>query len=705
MDKSTVNTRVNPDWTRTESNDLATGSDPVLEMVIARIRLRAQRRVAWLRKLWSETRNGKEQPPNYHTAIDGILRDYNSPSAEAAWMAQDKSARAWNRELARVEKALEKDRESNFAILCRQFGLTREESDMLQAIIALYMEPQLESVYAYLQDHSGRGYVTESLITRLFGYRHTLSLSALSSSRLWGIIIEKECEHGGPSRFECDAHVFHWLQGKTELDESLIGIGHFQIPHDPLPGWPMDETVQYISKMIEKAPHQPLRLCLEGSEGSGRKTFAACVSNQFGMPLLVLDTNHVADEKWNQVYIHAQRQAYLDRCALAWSGHNIEQRRWPNIVSAFQIQFIICSPGQSLPSVEGIVDHRISIPALTIEERRHIWRRHVPVSATWPEEELEEMIQRYQVTIGQIVSIARHRIESIQEATELLKESSRHQLGKLAHYMECPFNWDDLVVSEWLQKYLEDFVFEAETREQFWENKNAQRLFPQGKGLIALFSGPPGTGKTMAAQVIAAELGLDLFRIDLSSVVSKYVGETSKNLDRILSRARQMNAVLLFDEADALFGKRTEIKDAHDRYSNTDTNYLLQAIESYPGLAILASNKKGNIDAGFMRRLRFILEFSRPDTEQRFQIWKRNVKELAGEGCLAGLKTKLHFLAKTVELSGAQIKFAVLSALFISRKEHSSLTIRHLLLGLERELIKEGRGVSKELRDMVLNGN
>ncbi|MCP4749509.1 MAG: ATP-binding protein, partial [Proteobacteria bacterium] len=267
---------------------------------------------------------------------------------------------------------------------------------------------------------------------------------------------------------------------------------------------------------------------------------------------------------------------------------------------------------------------------------------------------------------------------------------------------ECPFMWDDLIVGDRLRRNLNDFLFEANERSALWERPEVRRLFPQGRGLLALFTGFPGTGKTMAAQVIAADLGLDLFRIDLSSVVSKYVGETSKNLDRILSRAGRMNAVLLFDEADALFGKRTEIKDAHDRFANTDTNYLLQAIENYPGVAILASNKKGNIDSGFIRRLRYVLEFPKPDKDQRLKIWQRIIGELAGEERLRALTSEIDRLAESMELTGAQIKLSVLSALFSARCKKTTIDMSHLLRGLERELIKEGSGISRQVKDILL---
>ena len=186
-------------------------------------------------------------------------------------------------------------------------------------------------------------------------------------------------------------------------------------------------------------------------------------------------------------------------------------------------------------------------------------------------------------------------------------------MGGLGRLLDCPFTWKDLVLPEKVRQNLEDFAFEAQERNRFWELATARRLFPRGTGLVGLFGGSPGTGKTMAAQVIAADLGLDLFRIDLATVVSKYIGETAKQLKQIFARAAMMNAVLLFDEADALFSKRTEVKDSHDRYANADTSYLLQLLEEYRGIAILATNKKQNVDAAFTRRIRYIVDFPRPD--------------------------------------------------------------------------------------------
>jgi SpoVK/Ycf46/Vps4 family AAA+-type ATPase len=206
----------------------------------------------------------------------------------------------------------------------------------------------------------------------------------------------------------------------------------------------------------------------------------------------------------------------------------------------------------------------------------------------------------------------------------------------------------------------------------------------------------------MTAQVVAAELGLDLVRIDLASTVNKYIGETAKNLRRIFARAAEMNAVLLFDEADALFAKRTDVRDAHDRHANADTNYLLQKLEDFDGIALLASNRKQNMDSAFIRRIRYMMDFPRPRPTERRTIWKRLARELVGDERAMALEPLLGAFADQVDLSGAQIKLALLGAIFFAKESGQPLGLDHLHCAIERELAKEGRsgevGVKERFR-------
>jgi SpoVK/Ycf46/Vps4 family AAA+-type ATPase len=208
-----------------------------------------------------------------------------------------------------------------------------------------------------------------------------------------------------------------------------------------------------------------------------------------------------------------------------------------------------------------------------------------------------------------------------------------------------------------------------------------------GKGISALFTGPPGTGKTLAAQIMANELGIDLYRIDLSTVVSKYIGETEKNLERIFSEAQASNAILFFDEADAIFGKRSEVKDAHDRYANIEVGYLLQRMEAYDGIAILATNLRANLDEAFTRRLQFIIHFPFPEEAYRRQIWEvLTPPDLPGA---EGLDYSL--MAKRFKLTGGSIRNIIASAAFLAANDGGRVTMAHLMHGTRREFQKMGK--------------
>jgi SpoVK/Ycf46/Vps4 family AAA+-type ATPase len=207
----------------------------------------------------------------------------------------------------------------------------------------------------------------------------------------------------------------------------------------------------------------------------------------------------------------------------------------------------------------------------------------------------------------------------------------------------------------------------------------------------------------MAAQVIGARLTQDLCRVNVAQLVSKWVGETAKNVEQIIRVAAENDVVLFFDEADALFARRsTEIRDAQDRFANTDTAYLLQAIESYPGVAVLATNLKTNIDAAFLRRLRYVVEFPKPDAGLQRTLWSRLVTALAGDERASVLAPAFALLSAGTEVTGAQIKFAVLAGLFAARADKKPLSARHLLMGLDRELAKEGRAIGPRERDQIL---
>ena len=267
------------------------------------------------------------------------------------------------------------------------------------------------------------------------------------------------------------------------------------------------------------------------------------------------------------------------------------------------------------------------------------------------------------------------------------RHQSCHRLGELAIKIEPRYGWNDVVLPENTLAQLHEICSQVRHRHRVLGEWRFERKLSYGKGLSALFVGPSGTGKTMAAEVIANELQLDLYKIDLSTVVSKYIGETEKNLAKIFGEAESSNAILFFDEADALFGKRTKVSDAHDRYANIETSYLLQKMESYAGVAILATNFQENIDEAFARRIRFLVDFPFPDAERRQQIWRTHFPAEAP----TSREIDYAWLGQQLQITGGNIKNIALNAAFLAAEDGGEIAMDHVLRGAKREFEKIGK--------------
>jgi SpoVK/Ycf46/Vps4 family AAA+-type ATPase len=271
---------------------------------------------------------------------------------------------------------------------------------------------------------------------------------------------------------------------------------------------------------------------------------------------------------------------------------------------------------------------------------------------------------------------------------------ARPRLDDLAQRIESTATWEDLVLPEQQRQTLRDIRAHVQQRAKVYQNWGFAGKGGRGLGISALFSGASGTGKTMAAEVLAQELHLDVYRIDLSAVVSKYIGETEKNLRRIFDAAETGGAILLFDEADALFGKRTEVKDSHDRHANVEVSYLLQRMEAYQGLAILTTNLKGSLDQAFLRRIRFVVSFPFPDATGRAEIWQRIFPSLTPT---EGLDVKK--LAK-LNAAGGNIRNIGLNAAFLAADAGEPVMMKHILQATRREYVK----MEKTLTDVEIRG-
>ena len=347
---------------------------------------------------------------------------------------------------------------------------------------------------------------------------------------------------------------------------------------------------------------------------------------------------------------------------------------------------------------------RVPFDKPSATERAELWSFLLEdVIQDFPTEDLEILAGQFSLTSGHIVAAASTAMsQAVQEGRSLersdLFEAARihsgHHLGELAQKIEPRYEWEDLVLPETPLNMLRELLNMVQERPLVLETWGLGRKLTASEGISALFSGPPGTGKTLAAQIIANQLGIDLYRIDLSTVVSKFVGETEKNLERIFSGASESNAILFFDEADAIFGKRSEVKDAHDRYANIEVGYLLQRMESYNGVAILATNLRANLDDAFTRRLQFIINFPFPEEEYRMNIWE----VLMPPDLPRAADLDLALMAKRFKLAGGNIRNIIVSAAFQAAADGGQLTMPHLMHGAKREIQKMGRLVHESYR-------
>jgi SpoVK/Ycf46/Vps4 family AAA+-type ATPase len=274
------------------------------------------------------------------------------------------------------------------------------------------------------------------------------------------------------------------------------------------------------------------------------------------------------------------------------------------------------------------------------------------------------------------------------------RTSSTSRLASLAHKITPRYGWEDIILPEDQVALLHEIVSTVRGRATVLDEWGVGRKLASSRGITALFAGPPGTGKTMAAEIIAGELELDLYKIDLSVIVSKYIGETEKNLEQIFTEAASSNAILFFDEADALFGKRSEVRDSHDRYANIEISYLLQRMEAYDGITILATNLRANLDEAFTRRLQFSVEFPFPEEADRLRIWKA----LFPANMPRASDFDLASLAQRFKLAGGSIRNILMSAAYLAASDGCCVTMEHLLHSARRELQKMGRLTEESAR-------
>jgi SpoVK/Ycf46/Vps4 family AAA+-type ATPase len=342
------------------------------------------------------------------------------------------------------------------------------------------------------------------------------------------------------------------------------------------------------------------------------------------------------------------------------------------------------------------------VPGLDFDGRRALWATLLGGAQDVDPAALDDLAGKFRLSTHGIEDAARAAFgtarwrnprDPVVEVDDLYgaaRAQSMPILNALARKVAPNYGWNDIVLPPDTVEQLHEMCGMVEHRHLVYETWGFERKLALGKGVMALFAGQSGTGKTMAADVVAGALGLDLYKIDLSGVVSKYIGETEKNLGSIFSEAESSNAILFFDEADALFGKRSEVKDAHDRYANIETAYLLQRMEEYSGAVILATNLKMNLDEAFSRRLHFVIDFPFPEEDDRRRIWT----SMLPSDLPRSDDIDFGFLARQFKMTGGNIRNIVLAGAFIAASEDVPMSMAHLIRATRREYQKLGRMVT-----------
>ncbi|HEC97728.1 MAG TPA: ATP-binding protein [Nitrospirae bacterium] len=613
--------------------------------------------------------------------------------------------------------------------LKRLFGLTPFEVDAVLLCLAPCLDTKYEKLYAYLQDDISKKYSTLNLIFMLL--TRTVKESALARQCFsaqapliqWQILKfgddKRELSVPPLSRPICiDERIVDFILGSPFLDpvtsESLEVIE----PQGEIDTLYLREDLKQKLKHLTRRLHEDKEfrsnavVFFHGPHGVGKTTAAIAISGALNIPLLKINIKNLLknEETFFETVKRIVREALLLQCSLLVKGFDllisdevkISHFREYILKEVSTFSYLTFLTGklnwESTIELDNARFIKIHFPVPDFLLRKQIWEKalngkhNFAISLT-----PDDLADKFKFTEGQIraaVATARDRTffhpDDIVTDEDILtgcRRQNNQRLTELSLKVSQKCSWQDIVLPVDQLAQLKEICGHLKYRHIVYGEWGFDKKISSGKGLNVLFSGHSGTGKTMAAGILANELKLELYKIDLSQVVSKYIGETEKNLSRIFKEAETSNAILFFDEADALFGKRSEVKDAHDRYANIETGYLLQKMEEHEGVTILATNLRQNMDEAFVRRMQFIVDFPFPDKLHRCRIWKVHFPKEAP----CGDDIDFEFLGRQFRLSGGNIRNIVINSSFLAAANSERIGMKHLIHATMREFQKMGK--------------
>jgi hypothetical protein len=574
---------------------------------------------------------------------------------------------------------------------------------------AVEFDARFAPLCAAAQGDPQRAHPTFSLALATLPGAHWSALAPAGPLRRWRLVEVGSGPSLALSPLRIDERVLHYLAGVQHTDERLAVLLEPAQALDMLLPSQRSLAAQVAAVWARASgvsggantPAMPVvQLC--GDEPAAKRAIAAAACAALGLNLAVLAAESLplsVGELWTLVKLW-EREAALSGSALLLDCDGLEgadlDRARAGVVTRFVERtgglLLVCSRERQRSIRRTTITFDVGKPAAS--EQRDAWRSVLGSAAQELNGHLDSIVAQFNLggqairsagadALGRIAAASEPEPAAIERALwDACRLQARPRLEDLAQRIEPASSWDDLVLPEAQRQVLRQVATHVRHRATVYERWGFAGKGARGLGISALFAGASGTGKTMAAEVLAGELRLDLYRIDLASTVSKYIGETEKNLRQIFDAAEEGGAILLFDEADALFGKRSEVKDSHDRYANIEVGYLLQRMEAYRGLAILTTNLKNSLDPAFLRRIRFVVQFPFPDVAQRAEIWRhafpaRTPVEGLDVACLARLN-----------VAGGNIRNIVLNAAFLAAEADEPVRMRHLLHAARAEYAK-----------------
>ncbi|MFJ5708020.1 ATP-binding protein [Streptomyces sp. NPDC093105] len=580
--------------------------------------------------------------------------------------------------------------------LARDFGLSALDVDILLIALLPDLDDRFESFYGYLNDDVTRRRPSAGLALGLCGMPHAdrearARLGERAPLRAGGLLLVEDRDRPFLGRaLRVPDRVTAYLLGDDTPDPRLADV---RAPWEAVRGVADPKA---LARFLSSSGDTAL-IYLQEDQGGAGTALAASALEAAGRAVLGLDLSRLAEDPAPLEAIRCLlREARLTGAGLVCAPVDAVARERPGLLRALTDLPVPVTLVGRLPwdaAWSTAPPLLVRAPRLGPEARAELWRETAGEDVPLP---VENILAPFLLTPEQIVRAARAATQKAGlEATKLtadhIRQGARAQnaagLDRLARRIEPTVTWNDLVLPPDTETQLRELTSRARHRDHVLGTWSMRPGGGRGRGVAALFAGDSGTGKTMSAEVIAADLGLDLYTVDLATVIDKYVGETEKNLERIFTEAEGVNGVLLFDEADAIFGKRSDVKDAHDRYANVESAYLLQRMESFDGLAILATNLRANLDDAFTRRLDLIIDFPVPDAPQRLLLWDRTL----GPHLPRATDLDLDFCANAFELSGGNIRSIAVTAAYLAADSGGPLTMRMLIHAVQREYQKLGR--------------